>query len=571
MLYGRGFQTWEYAPQYAFRSYGYVGLHALIGLAVGGAWGADKVDVFQRSRSVLALVCALCEALFCYGVALRLGKRLGAYVVAALAVSAGMLHAAPSFLPSTFTMDLLLLSWGGWLAGSTSGAVWGAATALCLGWPFAVVAILPYGLHLLVRHRFSALLFHGCAAAGVMLGACALVDRWFFGHWLVAAWNIIKYNAFGVGGGGQGGDLYGVEPPTFYAANLLLNFNVLFPLAALAPVAAVALWLRLRREQAVSPAPQPPPRRQETEHALVLLSQLLLWLGFMSSRPHKEERFMFVVFPLTAFAAALSLHEAEAVAVLALTALRAPALVARRVAFLAVVAVLALAGAASASRIASQVRGFAAPFAAYTALSEHLREQPTEAHPLAAFPIRTAAEHASLASRPRGPRVCVGKEWYRMPASFFLPEATRGGKGPAELAFVKSGFGGQLPQPYLAGANATSTERSGFNDANQEEPDRYVDLASCDYVVDLELPTPREAQDWQFEPWFGRPSASSGDGMTSEDECPLQWSVLWSARFLHAESTPRLARAFYVPGWSDAVAVYGNYKVLQQLPSHCKK
>ena len=184
VLYGSGFQTWEYAPQYAFRSYGYVGIHAFIGLAVGGAWGADKVAVFMRSRAVLALFCALCEAWFCYGVAKRFGGRLGAYVVAALALSAGMLHAGPAFLPSTFTMDLLLLSWGSWLAGGTAGAVWGAASALCLGWPFAVVALVPYGLHLLVRHRFPVLLLHGVASLASVLGACALVDRWFFGRWL---------------------------------------------------------------------------------------------------------------------------------------------------------------------------------------------------------------------------------------------------------------------------------------------------------------------------------------------------------------------------------------------------
>lgn len=31
MMYGYGFQTWEYSPQFALRSYGYVGLHAAVG------------------------------------------------------------------------------------------------------------------------------------------------------------------------------------------------------------------------------------------------------------------------------------------------------------------------------------------------------------------------------------------------------------------------------------------------------------------------------------------------------------------------------------------------------------
>lgn len=35
--------------------------------------------------------------------------------------------------------------------------------------------------------------------------------------------------------------------------------------------------------------------------------------------------------------------------------------------------------------------------------------------------------------------VCVAKEWYRFPSSFFLPPNT-------ELLFLRSGFEGQLPQ-----------------------------------------------------------------------------------------------------------------------------
>ena len=263
------------------------------------------------------------------------------------------------------------------------------------------------------------------------------------------------------------------------------------------------------------------------------------------------------------------------------------------------------------------MRGYAAPFAAYAALSAHLQAEdaggafdagrsrlslPAGLAAPPAFPLRSAAEHARLRARGRGPRVCVGKEWYRFPASFFLPETTAGGlRGPAELAFLKSGFGGQLPQPYLPGADGTSAERGGFNDGNLEEADRYVAPETCDYVVDLgacesgreeeeevrarthesshpppsvaELPTPRETQDWHYEPWFGRPT---GDGPAAEEEeaassaaaaCPLRWDRVWTAPFLHAESTPRLARAFLVPGWVGAGApVFGQYAVLRRVP-----
>lgn len=50
---------------------------------------------------------------------------------------------------------------------------------------------------------------------------------------------------------------------------------------------------------------------------------------------------------------------------------------------------------------------------------------------------------------PPGINVCVGKEWYRYPSSFFLPELE--GKSRVRLQFVKSGFDGQLPQHFLEG------------------------------------------------------------------------------------------------------------------------
>merc|ERR1711933_366761 len=39
-------------------------------------------------------------------------------------------------------------------------------------------------------------------------------------------------------------------------------------------------------------------------------------------------------------------------------------------------------------------------------------------------------------------KVCVGKEWYRFPSSFFLPRKA------GDLLWYRAGFYGQLPQPY---------------------------------------------------------------------------------------------------------------------------
>ena len=56
------------------------------------------------------------------------------------------------------------------------------------------------------------------------------IDSWYYGKFVFASINIIMYNVFG----GGGPDLYGTEPWTYYFANCLLNFNIVFILSLLA-------------------------------------------------------------------------------------------------------------------------------------------------------------------------------------------------------------------------------------------------------------------------------------------------------------------------------------------------
>ena len=59
--------------------------------------------------------------------------------------------------------------------------------------------------------------------------------------------------------------------------------------------------------------------------------------------------------------------------------------------------------------------------------------------------------------------LCVGKEWYRFPSSFFLPDKFW------KLRFIRSEFGGQLPRPFAAPfLNGTRVIQDGFNDRNVE-------------------------------------------------------------------------------------------------------
>lgn len=68
------------------------------------------------------------------------------------------------------------------------------------------------------------------------------MDHHYYHAWLLPVWNIVKYNALG-GGGGDGSNLYGTEPPTYYFRNLTLNFNGVFPLSLMSVLVRLRVLL----------------------------------------------------------------------------------------------------------------------------------------------------------------------------------------------------------------------------------------------------------------------------------------------------------------------------------------
>jgi hypothetical protein len=131
--------------------------------------------------------------------------------------------------------------------------------------------------------------------------------------------NILLYNAIG----GSGDELYGVEPASYYVKNLLLTMGSSWALALLAPLVhtlhhalllpptptpVVARILPSLSLSAAGPSPSPSPGPSTLKgswlKSLVLHSLALVWLGVLFSRPHKEERFLYPVYPILAFIAA---------------------------------------------------------------------------------------------------------------------------------------------------------------------------------------------------------------------------------------------------------------------------
>jgi len=326
----------------------------------------------------------------------------------------------------------------------------------------------------------------------------ALVDGYLYygaAQPLWAVGNFLSYNALGQGGGGQGANLYGEEPWSFYPKNLLLNFNLVALLGLGSLLTLVVL----------------PGERERRKHACLSLSGMYLTIGVLQPMAHKEERFLTMVYPTLCLGAALTL-DALLTAVSGGVAAAARGAAAKRPGLLrrllGLVVRLGVAVAVlgfillCAARSAALVQNHGAPFAVYAALPEGATN------------------------------VCVGKEWYRFPASFFLPASA------PPLLYIRGGFTGQLPQPYAEWPRGHSATPEHMNDRNAEEPSRYVGLGACNYVIDLDL-------EGQTEPSVVRDGA---------------WEKVKCAPFLDAgRSTSTLARAFYVPRLSARKNVYAPY------------
>lgn len=519
LSHGYGLQTWEYSPDYAIRSWSYIGLHALVANIRRILPQASKAGEFYFVRYALAVCCALCQTLLYRVISGTINPRIGFFFIVAFCTSPGNFHASTAFLPSSFAMYAVMLGacafmdWRGGLKTAT-GILWFAVAGV-LGWPFASALCIPF----LIEEAILALsggnesVYEGFIriAQGVvasMVFACidAAVNTFFYKKFEFVAWNIVEYNVFSSSGGPN---LYGTEPWTFYFKNLILNFNIWFILALLAlPLFLLQKAFRSSGKSLLTGM-----------RAIVFLSPFYMWLAIFTAQPHKEERFMYPAYPFLALNAAISLH----ILLEALGGSSPGSLMAKiptKLKLFSVLSVFSVFLAVSFLRIYGMISGYGAPLSVYQPLGAQLSRGSTD-------PVVGA----------RGDFVCLGKEWYRFPNSFLLPRDMR-------PKFVRSEFRGLLPGEFSEARtgfglwSGTWLPTSGMNDQNKEDMGKYTDIQSCAFLVDTQYPenAGKGLELPPFEPDY-----------VADTE---NWEVVKCVPFLDAGNTGFLARTLWTPGFS---------------------
>ncbi|KAF8024155.1 hypothetical protein BT93_F1370 [Corymbia citriodora subsp. variegata] len=487
LLYKSGFQTWEYSSQFALRSYLYIIFHEFVGRPASLLFGEEKVRVFYAVRFFLGLLSVIADAVLVVALSRKYGKRLASYALAMLCLTSGCFFASTSFLPSSFSMYAMSLSSGLLLLNKPAFAVGVAAAGVILGWPFSILAFLPVTIYSLAR-RFKQAFFAGAITSLVLLALSLYVDYCYYGRWVSSVLNLLLYNVLG---GGES-HLYGTEGPLFYLRNGFNNFNLCFVLALL----FLAIFPIVRKKYA--------------PELLVVVSPLYIWLGFMSLQPHKEERFLYPIYPLVCVAASAVIdsfpdlfrdkYSPRDSLIVSVSKCIRPA-------------ILGLILCASHARTFSLIHGYSAPVEIYKLLEHH--------------------EDAGM-----GSVLCVGSEWHRFPSSFFVPPFI------SEVRWIDDGFRGLLPLPFNSTLGGTAAAPPYFNNKNKASDQQYLqDLNACTFLVELQL---------------NRPYPTRGSDLST-------WEVIAALPYLDRELSPAKYRSFFIPYRWHENNVFGLYKILKRI------
>lgn len=499
LLFGKGFQPWEYSPQFALRSYLYILIHNVPAWIYYQLFHPSRLFLFYLTRCCLAVFCTGCEVFFYKSVCREFGVNVGRIMLVILIFSPGMFIAGSAFLPSSFSMYMTLLSMTAWFYRKYPSAIFFVALSSLLSWPFAGLIGIPIAFEMVfMRKRWREFLKWCILSAIIILVPLFQIDSIYYGKLTLAPWNIVKYNIFTP----HGPNLYGSSPWHFYILNGVLNFNLSFLLALLTPL--LLMWIKI--------AIPSKPRNPDCLPYILSLGSLYLWFVVFFTQPHKEERFLFPVYPLIALCSAVGI---DAVQVLWFRYFIRKGFHYTKCTLKISIILLFCFVILGVSRMFLLYKSYHAPMDVFG---------------------RLKTVNVNMTSK-NEVNLCIGKEWHRFPTSYFLPDGWT-------VNFIKSDFKGQLPAHYLPEKEATKIVRNDMNDLNKEEVSRYVKIETCDFLIDLDSVSPTP-----LEPIYSR---------------HRNWTSVYSVRFLDASRTPLYARSFYIPIIWESKSKFLDYHLLRR-------
>lgn len=429
--------------------------------------------------------------------------------------SAGMFAGGTAFLPSTFSMYFSCASLAAWWHQKYPLAIFFVAISTILGWPFAAILSLTLCYDVLVIQKKFRLFAFWAAISGItVLCPMIAIDSNYFGKFTLAPLNIVLYNVFT----SHGPNLYGTEPWTFYFVNGFLNYTTVWILALIAPLLLLICYF-------VVPAKTTP-----TLYLPYYLSMgpLYLWLVVFMVQPHKEERFLYPIYPMISLCGAIAVDAIQKLFYRIRSAIRPfppGSHYLNHTTWIAVV-IMIIPSLLGLSRVASLYYNYHAPMDIMMELNTfHLEHK----HP-------PNVQY----------NVCVGKDWYRFPSTFFLPANNY------RLRFLQSEFKGILPAYYDESENGAAIVHGYFNDANQENDAMYFDYTKCHFIFDFET-----GKETEFEPNYANNTK--------------EWEILKSIPYLNAEKSQAIYRAFYIPYISERFIEYGQFNLLKRKKLNSKQ
>jgi alpha-1,2-mannosyltransferase len=171
LLYRYGYQTWEYSPEFAIRSYSFLFPIASLIKLLSYLVTDNKVVLFYLSRCALALFCGFSEHYFYRALRDKVDGRTALITLLLSAGSAGFGLAAPSYLPTTFCMCISMLCYGLWLREHRSAWVPLMAFVCISAWPYSGII----GIPLIIESLFSRRHFVRLILDAVYSGSIVLV------------------------------------------------------------------------------------------------------------------------------------------------------------------------------------------------------------------------------------------------------------------------------------------------------------------------------------------------------------------------------------------------------------